>query len=227
MPDSPSQQACARFAVCLITFSCAALGSADAVLAQDSEGGARHSRSALGPVGADHDDSYSYRLPYGDGVSFSVLQAYGSRLSHRGSEYFTVDFQMEEGTPVLSAREGTVIALEDGFSDACWVENCGQLANFVVVLHADGTTGEYFHLQAGSVVVQSGQFVARGTLLARSGNTGYSTTPHLHFGVYRAAKDGRSQSVAVRFRTRDASAVELRAGGRYLNATDGTAEAAR
>jgi murein DD-endopeptidase MepM/ murein hydrolase activator NlpD len=172
----------------------------------------------IGAPNPDHDDDYLYRLPYGDSVSYSVLQGYGSRLSHRGSEYFTVDFRMAEGTLVQAAREGQVVHVEDSYSESCWAEGCEMFANFIVVLHSDGTTGEYFHLQQGSAMVEPGQTVARGQPLARSGNTGYSTTPHLHFGVYRAAGDGTSQSIGVRFLTRGGLVTEPRAGARYLNA---------
>ena len=57
--------------------------------------------------------------------------------------------------------------------------------NFVRVLHDDGTMGVYLHLMQGSVVVREGQRVATGERLARSGNTGNSTGPHLHFVVQR------------------------------------------
>lgn len=172
----------------------------------------------VGLTNADHDDSYVYRFPYADGVSYPVLQGYGSRLSHRGSEYFTVDFGMQEGTLVYSARGGTVMLVEDSRSGHCWADGCGRLANFIVVLHSDGTTGEYFHLQKGSALVSPGEHVARGQPLARSGNTGYSTAPHLHFGVYRPAADGTTQSIAVRFLARDGLVEEPRTGARYENA---------
>lgn len=173
-----------------------------------------------GPTNPDHDDAYLYRLPYGDAVSFPVLQGYGSKLSHRGTEFFTVDFQMAEGTLVHSARDGLVVLVEDSFSEACWSEYCGRYANFVVVLHTDGTTGEYFHLQQHGALVKPGDTVYRGQALARSGNTGYTTAPHLHFGVYRANQDGTTQSIAVQFLTRDGSITEPRAGARYQNAND-------
>jgi murein DD-endopeptidase MepM/ murein hydrolase activator NlpD len=172
----------------------------------------------LGRIEADHDDAYLYRLPYGDDVSFPVIQAYDARLSHRGAEQYTLDFGMPVGTPVHAARDGVVVLLEDSHDSGCWREECGQLANFVVLLHADGTTGEYFHLQRGSVQVRVGERVRRGELLARSGNTGYSTAPHLHFGVYRTERDGRTQSVAVRFQTRVGALAMPRTGARYLNA---------
>jgi murein DD-endopeptidase MepM/ murein hydrolase activator NlpD len=178
----------------------------------------------VGAIDADHDDTYEYRLPYGDDSSWPVTQGYGAKLSHRGPEQFTVDFGMPAGTPVHAAREGLVVLAEDSHATGCWSDECARLANFVVVLHVDGTTGEYFHLQHGSVQVRVGDRVRRGQPLALSGNTGYSTAPHLHFGVYRTGRDGTTQSVAVRFLTREGVIGEPRAGARYLNV--GGAEAA-
>ena len=124
---------------------------------------------------------------------------------------------MPVGTPVHAARDGVVALAEDSHDVGCWREECGRLANFIVLLHADGTTGEYFHLQRGSVQVRLGQHVERGELLAFSGNTGYTTAPHLHFGVYRTERDGQTQSLAVRFVTRSGMIREPRTGARYLN----------
>jgi len=171
----------------------------------------------VGTIDPDHDDSYEYRLPYGDAASYPVIQGYHARLSHRGAEQYTVDFGMPIGTPVHAARDGVVALAEDSHDVGCWREECGRLANFIVLLHADGTTGEYFHLQRGSVQVRLGQRVARGELLAFSGNTGYTTAPHLHFGVYRTERDGETQSLAIRFVTRGGMIREPRTGARYLN----------
>lgn len=174
----------------------------------------------VGAIDPDHDDAYEYRLPYGVDESYPVIQGYGAKLSHRGPEQFTVDFGMAPGTPVHAARDGVVVLVEDSHAAGCWRDDCARLANFVVLLHADGTTGEYFHLQQGSALVRLGDRVRRGDLIARSGNTGYSTVPHLHFGVYRAGRDGRTQSVAVRFLTREGPISEPRAGARYLNSPE-------
>jgi murein DD-endopeptidase MepM/ murein hydrolase activator NlpD len=175
---------------------------------------------AVGAIDPDHDDGYEYRLPYGDAESHPVIQAYGSRLSHRGTEHYTVDFGMPVGTPVHAARDGVVALAEDSHDVGCWREECGRLANFIVLLHADGTTGEYFHLRRGSVQVRLGERVERGELLAFSGNTGYTTAPHLHFGVYRTERGGETQSLAVRFVTRSGVIHEPRTGARYLNLPD-------
>lgn len=200
-------------------------------LAQEDAGGARVSPSspwsaamsradvALGRVDADHDDDYLYRLPYGDDVSFPIIQGYSAKLSHRGAESYTLDFGMPVGTPVHAARDGVVVLVEDSHDAGCAREECGKFANFVVVLHSDGTTGEYFHLERASARVRVGDRVARGQWLARSGNTGFSTVPHLHFGVYRTGRDRSTESVSVRFETRSGEIVP-RSGAQYLNPPD-------
>ena len=203
-----------------------------AVAAEEEHGGARVAAPSrwspamnradvpLGRIDADHDDEYLYRLPYGDEVSFPIIQAYGAKLSHRGAERFTLDFGMPAGTPVHAARDGVVVLVEDSHDAGCAREECAPLANFVVVLHSDGTTGEYFHLERASAEVRVGERVARGQRLARSGDTGFSTAPHLHFGVYRTGRDRTTESLAVRFKTRGGAVAAPRSGAHYLNAPD-------
>lgn len=201
-------------------------------MAQDSAGGARVAATSqwsaamsradvqLGRIDADHDDGYLYRLPYGNEESFPIIQGYAAKLSHRGVERFTLDFGMPVGTPVHAARDGVVVLIEDSHDSGCAREECGRYANFVVVLHPDGTTGEYFHLEHASVQVRVGERVARGQRLAHSGNTGFSTAPHLHFGVYRTGRDRGTESLAVRFQTRRGTISLPRSGAHYLNPLD-------
>ena len=123
--------------------------------------------------------------------------------------------------PDLAAQmDNVVVLVEDSHDVGCPHEECGRFANFVVVLHSDGTTGEYFHLERGSVQVRPGERVARGQWLARSGNTGFSTAPHLHFGVYRTGHDRTTESLAVHFQTRSGEIGLPRSGALYLNALD-------
>ena len=223
MLDSRCLRRLAALALCLSTFAAGA---------DEDAGGARVSASAhwsaamsradvqLGRVDADHDDGYLYRLPYGDDVSFPIIQGYGAKLSHHGAERYTLDFGMPVGTHVHAARDGVVVLVEDTHDVGCAREECGRFANFVVVLHSDGTTGEYFHLARGSVRVRPGERVARGQWLALSGNTGFSTAPHLHFGVYRTGRDRTTTSLAVRFETRSGAITVPRSGAQYLNPLD-------
>jgi len=56
-------------------------------------------------------------------------------------------------------------------------------ANHVRILHEDGTMALYAHLDLASVSVRPGGRVRAGQLIARSGNTGFSSGPHLHFAI--------------------------------------------
>lgn len=169
----------------------------------------------VGELAPDHDDDYLYRLPFAPGQSFGVLQGYGSRFSHTGREKFAVDFNMKTGTPVHAARGGVVARVVERHSRGCWERGCGRYANFIVVLHSDGTTGEYYHLRRNGAVVEAGDRVRRGQLIGYSGNTGHTTMPHLHFAVYRGDSWGRTQSLKVRFSNRQGQAIQPRSGRRY------------
>ncbi len=135
---------------------------------------------------------YSYGIPYLRGLMFSVLQGFHGRFSHTGSNEYAVDFDCPVATRVLAAREGVIVAAnasaQGSGTSAEFLEY--KRVNFVLVMHDDGTIGEYLHLSPSGVVVKPGQRVRRGQELALSGFTGYSSTPHLHFQVITAATDG-------------------------------------
>jgi murein DD-endopeptidase MepM/ murein hydrolase activator NlpD len=169
----------------------------------------------VGDKDAIHDDDHVYSLPYASGTLYRVLQGYGSRFSHTGLEEFAIDFDMPVGTPVHAARDGVVARVVDGNSEGCWEDGCGRYANFVVILHSDGTTGEYYHLMQDGSLVSAGERVWQGQRIAYSGNTGHTTMPHLHFAVYRATDWGNTQSIPVRFQGTDGIIVKPRRGGRY------------
>ena len=80
-----------------------------------------------------------------------------------------------------AARGGVVVKTENRQSG----RGNNPSGNYVRILHDDGTMGVYLHLMKGSVSVTEGQRVAAGSFIARSGNTGNSTGPHLHFVVQR------------------------------------------
>ncbi len=125
-----------------------------------------------------------YRLPF-DHQQVRVDQAFGGRFSHADAEnHYAVDFAMPEGTPVLAARGGTVLQVEGGVRDAGdpAAANAAR-ANHVRILHDDGSMALYAHLQPDGVLVRVGERVRQGQRIGLSGNTGFSTAPHLHFAV--------------------------------------------
>ena len=122
-----------------------------------------------------------YPLPWRGGP-FRLSQGANGKYSHFTPKgRYALDIAMPEGTPIIAARAGVVVKTENQQSG----RGNNPSGNYVRILHDDGTMGVYLHLMKGSVQVQEGRRVQVGSLLARSGNTGNSTGPHLHFVVQR------------------------------------------
>jgi murein DD-endopeptidase MepM/ murein hydrolase activator NlpD len=135
---------------------------------------------AMGDPGQ-RSQAYRYPFPW-KGGPFRLTQGPNGRFSHYGPKgRHAMDIAMPEGTPIIAARGGMVVKIENSQSG----RGTNPSGNFVRILHPDGTMGVYLHLMRGSVVVAEGQQVALGQALAKSGNTGNSTGPHLHFVVQR------------------------------------------
>ena len=147
------------------------------------------SNASLGdPYHSKHEKNHFYTLPFSKDKSYPVLQSWSGRFSHYSKESkYAIDFKMPVGDTICAARTGIVVRVEDSFT-----QNGGpQLkskANQIVVLHNDGTLAFYVHLKHKGVLVEPGDIVQQGELIGLSGNTGYSTVPHLHF-VVREAPD--------------------------------------
>lgn len=97
-----------------------------------------------------------------------VTSRFGARW---GRTHTGIDIGAPTGTPIKAAAGGTVI-----FSG--WK---GTLGKLVVVSHGNGVQTYYAH--CSSLLVSSGQIVSAGQLIAKMGNTGRSTGPHLHFEI--------------------------------------------
>ncbi len=122
-----------------------------------------------------------YVLPYQPGQRWEVGNTFGHYTPLNGGVgLYAIDFRMPIGTEVTAARAGTVVAIEEGFSDD---DHQDYHENWVMVEHADGTIGRYIHLTRNGALVEIGQTVAQGEVIGLSGNSGASSRPHLHFDV--------------------------------------------
>lgn len=144
-------------------------------------------RYVHGDPSARHDPDAVYLLPFDERLSLRVDQAFGGTYSHSEEHSrHAVDFSMDEGTPVRAARAGVVMSVESDFHGAGTdIARYGDRANHIRVVHSDGTMAVYAHLELESVIVGIGDRVRAGEVIARSGNTGFSTGPHLHFVIQR------------------------------------------
>ena len=105
-------------------------------------------------------------------VNAPIGTAYHAEGSHWSKGYHTgVDFLVPTGTSVKAIENGTVVS-------AGWAGSYGYQ---VVIRHADGRYSQYAHLSA--ISVRDGQSVGEGQRIGRSGSTGNTTGPHLHFEV--------------------------------------------
>lgn len=146
-----------------------------------------HYRYILGARNVKHAPTTNYRLPFLKGYAFRVSQGFNGAYSHNSDRSrYAVDFKMPVGTPIVCARNGTVVAVEQEF---VWGGNdrdyYGKKGNGIRILHEDGTMAFYGHLKRGSAVVECGDKVAAGQRIADSGNTGFSRGPHLHFVIQK------------------------------------------
>jgi murein DD-endopeptidase MepM/ murein hydrolase activator NlpD len=169
----------------------------------------------LGSSEAQHDDSFLYQLPYAPGRTFRVTQSYGGSFSHKGSNRYAIDWDMPEGTSVYAARGGVVVKVKDDSNRGGSSMKFDRYNNYVLIRHDDGTLGHYCHLQKQGALVKAGQRVAAGDWIARSGNTGFSSGPHLHFCVFKT-RDGRERdSIPIRFIAVEGVGLTLATGRKY------------
>jgi len=100
--------------------------------------------------------------PYGERMHPII----GEEAFHRG-----VDLRAHYGSPILAAADGVVL----------YIGSKTTYGNMVVLLHGGGIATVYGHLW--KFAVQPYERVQKGQLLGYTGNTGFSTGPHLHFEV--------------------------------------------
>lgn len=149
-----------------------------------------------GDMNAKHNDDFAYSLPYRDEIAFKLTQGYNGKFSHQSKK--ALDFTMPIGTKIVAARAGLVIEKNEDSNKGCAKVKCLDMANYITILHDDGSFAQYYHLKKNGVEVALSDRVEQGELIGYSGDTGYASGPHLHFEVNIATLGG-IQTVPTQF----------------------------
>ena len=170
-------------------------------------------RFSLGEPSARHDPQATYYPPFVSYRKFQITQAFNGQFSHTDEQNkYAVDLSMPEGSEVHAARAGVVMVLEnDFFKGGTDKQAYKTRANSIRILHDDGSMAVYAHLQVERAQVYEGMRVEAGQLIAYSGNTGFSSGPHLHFAV-QVNQGMKLVSVPFRFSDVHGKAAEPKAG---------------
>ncbi len=145
------------------------------------------------------DTSYIYQLPFEPGQSYFLIQGYFGGFSHK--QRAALDFKMQRGTRICAAREGVVVRVKEDGDRGGFNRKYRAYGNNIVIQHPDGSRAGYWHLQLNGALVNVGDTVKKGQVIAISGKTGYTALPHLHFLVWRFNEQGEWQQMATRFQT--------------------------
>ncbi len=124
--------------------------------------------------------SISLNRPLDKAYPITAREYYSS-----GKRHGAIDYGCSKGTPVYAAESGTVTVHDGGYGDGySGCKDGNGWGNYIDISHGNGYSTRYAHMSTGRFVVKSGSSVGRGQLIGYSGNSGNSSGPHLHFGLY-------------------------------------------
>lgn len=158
--------------------------------------------------------TFNYDLPFPTNKSYSILQGYDGEFSHQNKN--ALDFDMAIGSEILAIRDGVIIKVVDNNNRSCPTSSCSRFNNYIVIYHADGSFAEYAHIKYKGATVSKGQKIKKGDIIAYSGNTGWSSGPHLHLEVFMQNIHAR-KTLPVKFRINDGkNSFHLKKENTYL-----------
>jgi len=154
-------------------------------------------RWALGDPNSLADD-YHYHAPFYSPKGHKITQGFNGKFSHTNDyNKYAVDIAMDVGTYLTAVRAGTVVWVKDDYHMSGRTNYFLDKANVIKVLHDDGTFASYAHILMDTAMVKEGDKVGLGDKLARSGSSGFSTGPHLHFSII---KNSGLKNIAIAFK---------------------------
>ena len=117
-------------------------------------------------------------------VNRTITSGFGIIRSD-GAYHQGIDIRATVGTDVYAARPGTVY--RSGWNDS--------MGNYISIYHGKNSAGKYIfstYMHLSQRLVSAGQYVQGNSLIGKTGNTGASSGPHLHFHVFRSTSSSPS-----------------------------------
>lgn len=138
-------------------------------------------------------------IPWSCDEEYRVSQGNDGRTHHGWGQY-AWDFAIPLGTTVTAPAAGVVRKVRDDSTRYGCDAAYGWDANYVVIDVGDGHDVLLLHLEAGSALVEKGDYVVPGQPVAKVGNSGWVCGPHLHMQVQKSCTSWWCPSVPGRFK---------------------------
>lgn len=166
----------------------------------NSNGCVSTNSSYIWPIGSsDTTNVNGIEYALGEPSTVTITSRFGSKESFRINGHGAIDIAgaSEAGiVNVIASKSGTVVyptnSAQTGYADNGYYGNRdgGGYGNYVIIQHDDGNYTLYGHLAQNSIKVTAGDVVDQGQVIAKLGNSGSSTGPHLHFEVREDGNTG-------------------------------------
>ena len=123
-----------------------------------------------------------YSLPFN---KKDLVRAVSNPKAHYSHFKEAIDFILPEGSFVLAAKTGVVIDIKDCYKKGGKNVKYANKVNYITIKHSNNEFSQYVHIKYKGMLVKVGDKVKEKQPIALSGNTGFSTAPHLHFHVLK------------------------------------------
>ncbi|SES85921.1 M23 family metallopeptidase [Anaerobranca gottschalkii] len=154
--------------------------------------------------GTNKENSHSWDI-INQRYAYDFIKIDSNRSSHKSDGYSLEDYYCY-GEPIVAPADGQVVELKTNVADA---KKPGTMlidflskdirGNYVIIKHAEDEYSVIAHLIPNSIVVKKGQYVKKGQLLGKCGNSGHSTEPHLHFHLQNKQSFYFAKGVPIKF----------------------------
>ena len=142
-----------------------------------------------------------YLPPVEKNKEFRIDNGFLGKMAHKNA--YAIDIGMPIGTPVHAARDGTVVRMKNDSNRGGPYRSFEKDGNYILIRHDDGTYGNYVHFKKNGTAVKPGMRIKAGDLIGYSGNTGWSTGPHLHFDVSKVNEKGEPVTIPFQLISHD------------------------